>query len=266
MIRPFLKWAGGKYLLLQHLANILPKGNRLIEPFAGAGSIFLNLDYPKYYIADNNPDLIQLFKLLKKEGEAFIDYCQQFFIPENNQKEKYYELRACFNKTHECRLKSALFIYLNHHCFNGLCRYNHSGGFNVPFGKYKGPVLPVDKMLHFIKKAKKATFIHQDFEETFKKARTGDVIYCDPPYLPLSKTANFTAYSKQVFTLEKQAQLAHMAKASAKKGIRVVISNHDTPVARELYDGADIISLPVKRTISSKTSLRKPTDELIAVF
>jgi DNA adenine methylase len=267
MTRPFLKWAGGKYKVLPKLKEYLPKGKRLVEPFVGAGSVFLNVEYDHYFLADANADLINLFNLLKKQGPDFIRFCQQYFRPETNQEEAFYALRNEFNETKDKKLRSALFLYLNKHGYNGLCRYNASGEFNVPFGKYKNPPLfPIDCMKFFLEQIKNATFVRKDFLATMQEAQKGDVVYCDPPYVPLSDTAYFTAYSALCFDEGKQVLLAETARETAARGVPVLISNHDTPLTRKLYKGAKIYSFKVGRSISSKTDKRFPVKEIIAVF
>jgi len=135
-MRPFLKWAGNKYQILHRIQQHLPAGKRLVEPFVGSGALFLNSDYERYLLADSNLDLINLYNLLKKEGPNFIEYCQGLFVDKHNNPDIYYQYRLEFNTTNDVRRKSALFIYLNRHGYNGLCRYNSKGGFNVPFGLY----------------------------------------------------------------------------------------------------------------------------------
>jgi len=120
--RPFLKWAGNKYQILSRIVQELPQGSRLIEPFAGSGAVFLNTDFDRYLINDINPDLIGLFETLKQRGEAFIDYAAGFFTPRYNGEKAYYRLRDRFNRTRDVSEKSALFLYLNRHGYNGLCR------------------------------------------------------------------------------------------------------------------------------------------------
>src|SRR5262249_42922300 len=139
-MKPFLKWAGNKYPLLDRIKRTLPKKKRrLVEPFAGSAAVFLNTDYPDYLLTDANVDLITLYQHLKTEGPDFIHFCRDFFKPETNRKDVYLEFRDTFNQTLDCRLKSALFLYLNKHGFNGLCRYNAGGKYNVPFGRYLKP-------------------------------------------------------------------------------------------------------------------------------
>lgn len=267
MTKPFLKWAGGKQRLLENILPHLLGEKRLIEPFVGSGAVFLNTDFKSYLLADSNDDLIQLYLYLQSEGKEFIDYCKQFFIPETNQAERYYELRALFNSSTDRRLKSALFIYLNRHAYNGLCRYNSSGYFNAPFGRYINPALPEIAMKNFFDKVKNAKFVTADFVKTMQKSRPGDIIYCDPPYVPLSATANFTNYCSAKFGEIDQLQLAKEAEDLAKKGVTVVISNHDTEFTRHAYRRASIIvNFSVKRWISCDSANRNDVTELIAIF
>ncbi|NRF17344.1 Dam family site-specific DNA-(adenine-N6)-methyltransferase [Vibrio coralliilyticus] len=265
--RAFLKWAGGKYGLVEDIQRYLPEGRKLVEPFVGAGSVFLNTDYEQYLLADINPDLINLYNLLKESPEAYISEAKRWFVPENNRKEAYLSIRAQFNATDDVMYRSLAFLYMNRFGFNGLCRYNKKGGFNVPFGSYKKPYFPEAELEFFAKKAKKATFVCESYTDTFKRARKGSVVYCDPPYAPLSNTANFTSYAGNGFTLDDQAALADVAERTAKeRHIPVLISNHDTTLTRRLYHGAELNVVKVKRTISRNGAGRNKVDELLALF
>lgn len=266
MTKPFLKWAGNKYRIMDHLLRLLPPGNCLIEPFLGSAAVFLNTDYPRYHLSDANPDLIQLFKLIKKEGRSFIHFCESFFTPKNNDRKIYYDYRSLFNETEDARLKSALFLYLNKHGYNGLCRYNSQIKFNVPFGDYKKPYFPEKEMLYFHQKSKNAKIKCASFLDAMDNAKKGDVIYCDPPYVPLSKTASFTRYHSHDFQEEQQRLLADKAEDVASRGVSVIISNHDTKLTRKMYANADITSFHVQRFISAKGSTRKPVKEILAVY
>ena|SRR3990167_10349074 len=268
-IRPFLKWAGNKYRCLDLILSALPQSNRLIEPFTGSGALFLNSSYPNYLLAEQNHDLISLYHYLKQEGQSFIDYCTPYFSGKHNNKVDFYQLRELFNQTHQTnqtRLRAALFVYLNRHGYNGLCRYNHSGQFNVPFGRYKKPYFPFKEMQAFHHQCQHAEFLQADFRNTFTLAKTGDVIYCDPPYVPLSASAYFSAYTNKNFSETDQIALTQLAIESANRGIPVIISNHDTEFTRDQYRQARIISFSVKRLISCKAFERKNVQELIAIF
>lgn len=265
-IRPFLKWAGSKYNCLDEIISSLPPGKRLIEPFTGSGVVFMNTHYSSYILAESNPDLIQIFSTLQDQGETFIDYCQQYFHADDNCKEKYYERRTDFNQLKHSHQKSAFFLYLNRHGYNGLCRYNSKGIYNVPFGLYTKPYFPRKEMLLFHKKSDQAQFIQNDFRETFALAEPGDVIYCDPPYVPLSEHTKPLPYTKKMFSEEDQIELAELAKETAARGIPVIISNHDTEFTRLHYRPAQIKSFPVSRWINCNAKLRLPVKELVAVF
>ena len=245
----------------------MPPARKLVEPFVGAGSVFLNTDYDHYLLADINPDLINLYNLLKERPEEYISEAKRWFVAENNRKEAYLDIRAEFNKTDDVMYRSLAFLYMNRFGFNGLCRYNKKGGFNVPFGSYKRPYFPEAELEFFAEKAKKATFVCEGYPETFSRARKGSVVYCDPPYAPLSNTANFTSYAGNGFTLDDQAALADIAeRAATERGIPVLISNHDTTLTRRLYHGAELNVVKVKRTISRNGSGRNKVDELLALF
>ncbi len=239
----------------------------LVEPFVGAGSIFLNTDYDKYILADINPDLINLYNLLKNSPELYISEAKRWFIPENNRKEAYLSVRQQFNGTDDVMYRSLAFLYMNRFGFNGLCRYNKKGGFNVPFGSYKKPYFPESELEFFAEKAQRATFVCTGYKETFEQANNRSVVYCDPPYAPLSNTANFTSYAGNGFSLDDQAALADIAEKTAKvRSVPVLISNHDTILTRRLYHGAQLNVVKVKRTISRNGSSRNKVDELLALF
>ncbi len=265
--RPFLKWAGNKYRIIDRIREILPAGQRLIEPFAGSAAVFLNTDYDRYLINDNNPDLINLYNILRQDGEAFIKKCRYYFAPRFNNEEQYYRLRETFNKTTDIHRRAVLFVYLNRHGYNGLCRYNLKGGYNVPFGRYKSPYFPEKEMQLFHAKAQKAEFILSDFKQVIESAEPGDVIYCDPPYVPLSTSANFTSYSSTGFNNEQQQQLAELASIASQRGIPMLISNHNTRFTRQAYQHANKISrFQVQRSISCNSRKRESAGELLALF
>ena len=236
--RSFLKWPGNKRQLLESIIKLLPEGKRFIEPFVGSGVVFLNVDYPKKIVADSNSDLINLYQTLMKHGDIFIEYAETFFNKGNNTKQKYYAHRDLFNKTDDPNLKAALLLYLNKHGYNGLCRYNKKGGYNVPFGKYKIVNFPMWEIQEFKKTAKKTTIKCCDFRKIFAKVKEGDVIYCDPPYAPLGDAATLTQFTPDKFDEEDQIDLAKCARDAASLGAKVLISNHDTKFTRKIYKGA----------------------------
>jgi len=268
-MRSALKWAGGKKKVINDIASLLPtKGKRrLVEPFVGGGSVFLNFEFQEYLLIDMNQDLISLFNLIKNQPDRFIADSAKFFNGVNNQPEKYYEFRNQFNQSTDPYERSLLFLYLNRHGYNGLCRYNKSGGYNVPFGRYKHPYFPQKELEFFSEKAQKATFIQGDFETAFSQLRADDVVYCDPPYSPINRTSNFTAYAGNSFTDEDQLRLVHCAEKARSQKIPTLISNHYVDFTRELYKNAAKKKLfQVQRSISQKGKGRIKVKEILALY
>jgi DNA adenine methylase len=266
-VRPFLKWAGNKFRILEHIHSMLPEGERLVEPFAGSGAVFLNTDFDNYLLADSNADLIALYQILQQQGEAFIERCAKLFTARCNNEAYFYRRRDEFNTTRDTERKASLFVYMNRHGYNGLCRYNARGIFNVPFGRYKKPYFPEREMCAFYEKAKHASFVHMDFASLMATVKTGDVVYCDPPYVPLSSSSNFTTYSAGGFDLPQQQQLAELAELTRQRGIPVLISNHNTTFTRKAYRAASNIKrFAVQRFISCNGNQRTQANELLALY
>lgn len=261
--RAFLKWAGGKFSLTEQINQRLPEGKRLVEPFVGACSVFLNSDFDEYLLNDINADLIAMYNIIKRKPKQFIIDAKYYFQPQYNNEQTYYKIREEFNQCTDAYKRSLLFLYMNRHGYNGLCRYNQSGGFNVPFGRYKKPYFPEKELLFFAEKAKKATFVCKPYQKLFQYLRDDDVLYCDPPYVPLSKSASFTGYAKEGFSLDDQANLARLARESK---CPVLLSNHDTTLTQELYRDAICDKIQVSRTISSNAKNRDPVGEIFALF
>lgn len=262
-----LKWVGGKQRLLNHLLPKLPDGKRLIEPFVGGGSVFLGSNYEGYVLGDTNGHLIELYQTISEKPDSFCTIAEKLFVEESLSSERYNELRGMFNTEHNPEVRGALFLYLNKFGFNGLCRYNKAGKFNVPFGWPSSvPRFPRDEILAFAQKAKTATFVHRDFTEVMMSAKLGDVVYCDPPYLDRDNASSFKAYSATGFDLTRHRELAECARKLAASGIPVAISNHDCIAARELYAGAEIHTFYARRSISAAAERRGDVAEILAVF
>ncbi len=265
MIRSPLKWAGSKARIIDTLRQHLPAGNRLIEPFAGSGSVFFNTDYSSYLLADINPDLIGFFIAMRNRTQELIETAEIFFRRDNSE-ERFYTIRNNFNANDSAFARAVMFLYLNRHCYNGLCRYNLNGEFNAPYGKYKAPYFPKDEILQFAEKAKNTAFLCLDFEETIEMAGAGDVVYCDPPYIPISNTANFTKYHTAGFTPDDHSRMIAALQAAAARGCRVVVSNAD--VAADLYQqaGFTVHHITAPRSVSCKGSERQVVGEIIATM
>ena len=279
MKKAFLKWAGGKSALVPQILALVPPDERkgtFYEPFVGSGVVAMNVPFQSIVINDLNPGVVACWKKLQTGGERFIKDCKDFFIPETNTADSFYGLRETFNELaaagetlddRERAQYAALFIYLNRHCFNGLCRFNSKGEFNVPYGKYAKPYFPEEELRNGVELARKSMITRYDFADVMNMAQEGDVVYCDPPYLPLSETSNFTAYSAGGFSMDDQIRLKDRAERLRDRGVTVIISNNDTPLARKLYKKADEIkSIQVAKRISCKADGRKKSGEVLVVY
>lgn len=261
-----IKWAGGKSKLLD---IILPElvGNTLIEPFLGSGVISLNSSNQNVIVNDFNEDISNLFLCIKNNVNELLEEINLLF-ERGNEKENYLQNREIFNLEKPTVKRAALFVYLNRHCFNGLCRYNSKKIFNVPFGKYSTVYLPKKEILstNNILNNKNIQIYNEDFEFVMRLANPGDVIYCDPPYVPLNATS-FTNYSGVGFSLEQQKRLAKLAEELSENNIKVVISNNDTEFSREIYNNSDrLLELDVMKSISKSSEGRGKTKEIIAIY
>ena len=235
MSKPFLKWAGGKYTQLADLFVHIPAGKRLIEPFVGGGSVFLNSDkHADYLLADVNPDLINLYQMLAVVPDE-VELKARWMFEHMRSPDGYELIRSEFNaQTLDATERAAAFLYLNRHCFNGLMRYNQANKFNVGWGGYKAPYYPMDEMKAFAAMAHNCVFMTADYRRTISLAGKGDVVYCDPPYEPMPGTAGFTAYAAGGFNWENQVDLAKQCVSACHRGARVVISNSSAPKVLDL--------------------------------
>ncbi|EHZ7144789.1 Dam family site-specific DNA-(adenine-N6)-methyltransferase [Salmonella enterica] len=265
--RPFLKWAGGKYSLLPELERLIPAGKRLIEPFVGGGSVFLNSDkHERFLLADVNADLINLYQMLAVVPDSVIAEAMKAFRHLNDA-ENYTAIREAFNAWQLNAIeRAAAFLYLNRHCFNGLMRYNLDGFFNVGWGKYKAPYFPEKELMAFRKKSSACVFMNAGFERTLRLAGDGDVVYCDPPYEPMPGTAGFTNYASGGFSWDSQVALAESCVAAHQRGAKVFISNSTAPRVIELYErhGFTLHRVNARRSISSKGSTRETANDIVA--
>ncbi|SAB03795.1 BsuMI modification methylase subunit ydiP [Enterobacter hormaechei] len=267
--RPFLKWAGGKYSLLPELDRLIPAGKRLVEPFVGGGSVFLNSEkHESYLLADVNADLINLYQMLEVDHIRVCSLAKILFERANSE-EAYKELRDEFNNQRMGAPESAAaFLFLNRHCFNGLIRYNRDGFFNVGWGKYEAPYFPEIEIKAFKQKSHKCVFLNAGYRRTLALAGEGDVVYCDPPYEPLPGTAGFTNYAAGGFSWADQISLAESCVAAHQRGAKVLISNSTAPRVIELYEqhGFTLHHVRGRRAISSKGSARETAKDIVATL
>jgi len=259
--RPFIKWVGGKTQLIESIEKALPvnfaeiKNLTYIEPFVGGGAVLFWIlqQYPniaKAIINDINPDLTTAYKTIKdtpSELANFLQIIQDEYLPLNEEKRKEYYLnkRKRFNtKSLDSIENTALFIFLNRTCFNGLYRVNSKGLFNVPFGRYANPKI-CDKQTIFADSEilQKVEILTGDFEETFKYATNSSFFYFDPPYKPLSETSSFKSYAKEDFDDNEQIRLGNFCKKIDLLGHNFILSNSDVKGKNPNDDFFDDLSI-----------------------
>ncbi|HHQ45505.1 MAG TPA: DNA adenine methylase [Candidatus Altiarchaeales archaeon] len=269
-IPTIVKWAGGKKQLLDQFKTLYPKEfNDYYEPFIGGGAVFFHLKqldgHRKYFISDNNKDLVEVYRAVKDDIDQLIKLLETYKKNHmKNPKEHYYKIRDDFNKTTSGVERAAEFIYLNKTCFNGLYRVNSKGGFNVPIGNYKNPGIVNEKSLRKASRLLQGVEIEcMPFEETLKLPKKGDFIYLDPPYHPLSETSSFTSYTKEDFTEKDQERLLEYYKKLDRRGCLLMLSNSDTEFIKQLYRDYDLHKVKAKRAISCKGEGRGEIKELV---
>ncbi len=256
---PFLKWAGGKRQLLPQMEEHFPKYcNRYIEPFIGGGAVFFHLLPENSIVSDNNPDLINCYKVIKQDVEGLIKSLKKH----RYEKNYYYEIRALdrdvknFADLSDVE-KASRSIYLNKTGYNGLYRVNSKGLFNVPFGRHKNPKICDETNLRNVSQAlKKVEIFRGSFEICLDFAEKDDFIYFDPPYFPLSDTALFTSYTKNSFDKSSQIKLFEVFKELNMRGCNLMLSNSYSEFILDLYKDFKIITLKAKRNINSNSQKR----------
>ena len=263
--RPFLKWAGGKTQLLPELVKRLPKSwNRYFEPFVGGGALFFRLLPKSAFLSDITPELVNAYIVVRDEVEALITE-----LSKHKHNETYfYRLRSVdadksFKRWSNARKASRL-IYLNKTCFNGLYRLNKAGCFNTPFGKYKNPKIVDPVNLRACSHAlKNATISVSSFEKVYNFARRGDLVYFDPPYVPLDKTSSFVSYSRNGFDLALQKELFKLCCKLNERGVKFMLSNSSHSWVTETYSCFRLEQVKANRAINSVAKKRGKIEEVL---
>lgn len=262
--RPFLKWVGGKSQLLHDLLQRFPAGyGRYHEPFVGGGAVFFALAPKRAILSDVNDELIHTYTVIRDDVESVIAALKTFKITKTH----YYHVRGLDPMQLDDVQRAARMIYLNRTCYNGLYRVNRKGQFNVPFGQCKDSVLlrVADNLRRVSRSLRSVVLKHQDvFSKNFVgKIKRGDLVYFDPPYDPISNTANFTNYAAAGFDRDAQARLAAVFRALADRGVHVVLSNSDTPFIRGLYSDFRIETVMARRAVNRCADRRGPVREVL---
>lgn len=268
LVQPFLKWAGGKRQLMPSLRPLIPvKPKRYYEPFLGGGAVLFDLQPSVAIVNDFNAELINCYQIIRDNPQALIEAANAH----KNTSEHFYSVREMDRSAKFSLLtpveRAARILYLNKTCFNGLFRVNSQGQFNVPFGDYKNPIAADPAVILAVSKyinAAKITFRIGDFAEAVTDAKKGDFVYFDPPYDPVSDTSSFTGYSLSNFDRTEQQRLKEVCDALTGLGVKVLLSNSNTPFIRELYEGShySIQVVQARRNINSVSAGRGKVDEL----
>ncbi len=265
--RPVLKWVGGKGQLLPELLRRLPDRFEVYhEPFVGGGALFFELASQarinKAYLSDINSSLIDVYIGLRDCVDDVVIHLQQH----RHERDYYYKVRAIDPTALSLPERAARVIYLNKTCYNGLYRENRAGQFNVPFGRYANPTICDEPNLRAASAIlQQADIARRRFDTILDYAKTGDFVYFDPPYVPLSPTANFTAYDRDGFGPDDQRQLRDVFAELGRRGVRAMLSNSDTPFVRELYRGFPIEQVFAARAVNSKANGRGKVAEVLVL-
>lgn len=289
ILKPFVKWVGGKSQLIDELEKMLPNdGEKILtkycEPMVGGGALFFNIlskcNFEQLYISDINAELINAYQVIKNNVDSLIEQLREMqllFLPmdENGRKLYYYSIRDKFNSTQLCDItateKAAYFIFLNKTCFNGLYRVNRKGQFNVPMGAYKNPMICDEENLCNINKVlQSVTIVCGDYSLSRQFIDKDTFVYLDPPYRPLSETSAFTSYNSDTFDDNEQIRLAKFIDEINASGAKIVLSNSDPKNVNpedtffdELYKAYQIKRVLAPRMINSKAEARGKINELL---
>lgn len=268
-LQPFTKWTGGKRQLLPVIRELMPKTyNRYFEPFVGGGALFFDLAPKDAVINDFNAELINCYQQIKDNPQELIEILKVH--QEYNSKEYYLDLRSAdrderIDMMSEVQ-RAARILYMLRVNFNGLYRVNSKNQFNVPYGRYKNPKIVDEELISAI-----SVYLNNnqleikvgDFEKAIVDVRTGDFVYFDPPYIPLSETSAFTSYTHEGFSFADQVKLRDAFKRLSDTGAYVMLSNSSSALVEELYKDFNIHYVEATRTNGAKSSSRGKISEII---
>ena len=263
--RPFVKWAGGKSFLLPQLLVRMPRDfQTYVEPFLGGGALFFAAAPQRALLNDVNREIINAYTVVRDD----VDRLLEDLAGHQHTEAYFYRLRELDRSPDYWVMssieKASRLIYLNKTCYNGLYRVNSRGEFNVPFGDYENPRIVDEPNLRACSEALRGVeLVSGPFEDLEARLEKGDFVYLDPPYAPVSETANFASYTKDGFRESDQVRLAELCARLDAKGVRFMLSNSDTPRMRDLYKGFHVEFVEAARAINSKADRRGPVQELI---
>lgn len=264
VLKPFIKWAGGKRWLMDNQHFELPSfSGRYFEPFLGGGAVFFNLAPRCAILADINPKLISTYQAIKDDWRKVYSNLKRFQA--RHSKDFYYEERARVRRAEHA--KAAQFLYLNRTCFNGLYRENRAGKFNVPIGSKDSVLLPDDDFEGASKLLQNAELRVSDFQSVIQEARAGDLVFVDPPYTIAHNSNGFLNYNQKIFSWSDQERLRNCVEAAVKRGARVVVTNANHESIHKLYkDLGNPMMLERSSVISGSSKFRGRSSEAVFVL
>lgn len=267
VLKPILKWVGGKRQLLDDILPLIPQCSTYVEPFVGGGAVLLSLQPKKAVINDYNAELINVYVCVRDHLEELLEMLERH--KELNSADHFYKVRALDREPGFEDLppveRAARIIYLNKTCYNGLYRVNSAGQFNSPYGKYKNPAIVNEPVVRAM-----STYLNGgvkilcgDYGQALKGLRKGAFVYLDPPYMPISSSSSFTGYTESGFGYDEQVRLKEECDKLASKGIHFMQSNSDCPEIRALYSDYEILTVKAKRAINSRGNRRGEINEVL---
>jgi DNA adenine methylase len=267
--RPFVKWVGGKTQLLAELFRLLPERfGDYHEPFMGGGAVFFGLsrhgalDGRRVSLSDVNRELVATYQAIRDDVSSVI----RALSAHAYDKDHYYAVRGEDPWRLGAAARAARLVFLNRSGFNGLYRVNRRGEFNVPFGRYDNPrIVDEENLLAVSRALSAATVEHRDFETVIDRAEKGDLVYFDPPYVPVSATASFVGYAQGGFDMEAQERLGDVVDTLARRGVSVLLSNSDVPWMHTRYKQYRVERVLARRNVNSRASSRGPVGEVVVV-
>lgn len=269
MLKPVLKWVGGKRQLLDAITPLIPRKPALyVEPFIGGGALLLHEQPEHARVNDSNKELINVYRTIRDDPDSLLDLLRAHEA--NNTDSHYYEVRAQDRQPEFENLsnteRAARIIYLNKTCYNGLFRVNSAGQLNVPYGRYRHPNIvnePGIRALSAYLRENDIDIRCGDYADTLADLPGNAFVYLDPPYMPLTATSAFTGYTQNGFGYEEQERLRDQCALLRDKGIRFLESNSDCPAIRDLYEGFTIRTVQAKRAVNSCADKRGPVSEVL---
>ena len=266
-IAPVLKWVGGKRQLFDEIKKYIPEYKTYYEPFLGGGAVFFGLQPESAVVNDINTSLMCVYQVIRDHTDELIEELKQH----KNEADYFYKIRnwdrdkEAYDRKSDIQ-KASRIIYLNKTCFNGLFSVNRAGEFNAPFGRYKNPGIVNEKVLRAMAgylRQPGITLMNTDFEKALRGVQKGDFVYFDPPYDPVSDSANFTGYDKRGFDREEQKRLKLLCDVLNKKGTKFLLSNSATDFIFDLYKEYTIKTIKAKRSVNSRADRRGEVDEVL---